>query len=349
MSGTSATVPHEATLAVVIPAYNAAQTLEACLNAIALSVRRPDELIVFDDGSTDCTAEIARRHGARVIANARGPNGPAVGRNAGVHAARSLTVVFIDADVVVHPEAIGRLERPLLDKVAVASFGSYDERPRSRRVAAFYYNLRHHWTHQRGREEAFTFWSGLGAIDRQVFLAHGGFDVRYRQPSIEDVDLGIRVIEAGGTIRLVKDAQGSHCKDWTLRQLWQTDILRRAIPWARLIKQGRGSADDLNISISERLKTLAAHMIWLFGLVALVAPVFWLMMLAAFIVYGVLNISFYMFLARTIPIGAVLGAVVLHWFYHIYASVTFALITIWPTGKSRRDLVPHEDAARSPT
>lgn len=216
-------------------------------------------------------------------------------------------------------------------------------------MAAFYYNLRHHWTHQRGCEEAFTFWSGLGAIDRHVFLAHNGFDVRYRQPSIEDVDLGIRIIEAGGSIRLVKNAQGSHHKDWTLRQLWHTDIVRRAIPWAMLIKQGRGSADDLNISISERLNALAAHMIWLFGLCALFAPSFGPVMLAAIIVYGAFNMRFYVFLGRTIPLGATLGAVALHWCYHIYASATFALITAWPDGRARRNHAPPEAAARSPT
>lgn len=125
MTDQTAIKPSEATLAVVIPAYNAGHTLEACLAAIARSHRQPDEVILFDDGSTDGTAEIARRHGARVLAAADGANGPAFGRNAGAQATRAPILVFIDADVVVHPDAIGLLERPILDNEAVAAFGFF--------------------------------------------------------------------------------------------------------------------------------------------------------------------------------------------------------------------------------
>jgi glycosyltransferase involved in cell wall biosynthesis len=54
-------------LAVVVPAHNAAATLGECLSALQRSARRPDEIILFDDGSTDATAEIARAAGVRVV------------------------------------------------------------------------------------------------------------------------------------------------------------------------------------------------------------------------------------------------------------------------------------------
>ncbi|MFM9976703.1 MAG: glycosyltransferase family 2 protein [Sphingomonadaceae bacterium] len=331
------------TVTVIIPAYNAEATLAACLEAIACSDRAPDEIIVFDDSSTDTTDAVATRFGARVINGSRGPRGPAFGRNAAARTAQSQTLVFVDADVVVAPEAIGRLERALIDGAASAAFGSYDDRPRSRRVAAFYYNLRHHWVHQRGRDEAFTFWSGLGAVDRDVFLLNGGFDPAYDKPSIEDVEFGIRIIEGGHRIRLVKDAQGSHCKDWTLRQLWHTDIVRRAIPWATLIRQGRGSADDLNISISERLTAVAAHLLWFFALAALVAPVFLLLSVTALMTYIWLNRNFHLFLLRKLPWTKAVGAIGLHWCYHLYASVTYAVVRLMP------EPVRHASAARLPT
>ena len=64
----------------------------------------------------------------------------------------------------------------------------------------------------------------------------GGFDERrFVHPSIEDVELGARLVAAGGKIRLVPEAQGKHCKDWTLLQVWRTDILRRAYPWSCLL------------------------------------------------------------------------------------------------------------------
>src|SRR4029079_3358248 len=100
-------------------------------------------------------------------------------------------------------------------------------------------NLRHHWVHQQGRAEAFTFWSGLGAIRRSTFQTHRGFNPMFEEPSIEDVELGIRIVEGGGRIVLVKDALGTHHKEWGLAQLWKTGHLRRALPLGRLAPDTR--------------------------------------------------------------------------------------------------------------
>ena len=315
------------TLAVIIPAYNAAATLPDCLAALARSERRPDEIILFDDGSTDETAAIARVAGARVLNNGKSQQGPAVGRNIGAAVSTASTIAFVDADVSVHPEALGRLEAPLLSGEAAASFGSYDDHPKCRRVTALYANLRHHWVHQQGREQAFTFWSGLGAMTADAFHAHGGFDVSFEKPSIEDVELGIRIIENDGSIRLVKDALGTHHKDWTLRQLWRTDIFCRAIPWAQLMSKGRGRANDLNISSKERASAIAAHLV-LLALVATVArPSWWPGSALAVLGYVALNARFLAFLFRAGGIRAGVAGTVLHWCYHLYASLTFALVS----------------------
>ena len=319
--------PSQSTLAVVIPAYNAEATIRDCLGALARSGRRPDEVILFDDGSTDDTARIARASGALVVCDGAPKKGPAVGRNIGVSATTASIIAFVDADVAVHPEALARLEAPLVSDEAVASFGSYDDRPKSRRLAALYANLRHHWVHQHGRSDAFTFWSGLGAIKSETFRAQHGFDPSFGQPSIEDIDLGIRVLESGGRIRLVKDALGTHHKDWGLLQLWKTDIFRRAIPWARLMAQGRGRSDDLNISTRERAAALAAHFVWLTTLIAIWRPSLWPAIAAATATYVALNARFFAFLIRTAGLRASLGGAFLHWCYHVYASITFALVT----------------------
>ena len=131
-SGESSPCP----LTVVIPAYNAAATLPACLSALARSERRPDAIILFDDGSTDETARLASAAGAVVLSAGRPAQGPATGRNIGAMAAYPGIVVFVDADVAVWPDALAKLEAPLLAGEAVASFGSYDDRPKSRRLAA---------------------------------------------------------------------------------------------------------------------------------------------------------------------------------------------------------------------
>ena len=315
-----------ATLAVVIPAYNAAATLPDCLAALGRSNRKPDEIILFDDGSSDDTAKIARAAGAVVLTNGGRAQGPAVGRNFAAAAARSEIIAFVDADVAVWPQALGRLEAPLLAGEVVASFGSYDDRPKSRRLSAVYANLRHHWVHQQGQREAFTFWSGLGAIKTDTFHALGGFNPRFAKPSIEDVELGIRIIEGGGRIRLVKDALGTHHKDWGVGQLWSTDISRRALPWALLMKEGRGRADDLNIATRERASALAAHLVLVAVLITFWRPDWWAGVALAIGAYLALNLRFFRFLFRSAGLRGGIAGIFLHWCYHLYASVTYVLV-----------------------
>ena len=43
----------------------------------------------------------------------------------------------------------------------------------------------------------------------------------------------MRMVRAGHRIVLVPAAQGTHLKDWSLSQVWRTDILKRALPWSR--------------------------------------------------------------------------------------------------------------------
>jgi glycosyltransferase involved in cell wall biosynthesis len=325
------TVPRDipqSTLAVVIPAYNAAATLPDCLTALVRSERRPDEIILFDDGSTDDTSRLARASGAKVIRGRKSKQGPAIGRNIGAAAATGSILVFVDADVVVHPDALGKLEAPLVAGEAVASFGSYDDRPTSRRVASLYANLRHHWIHQQGQSEAFTFWSGLGAIRSDTFHAHRGFDPAFTVPSIEDVELGCRIVESGGRIKLVKQALGTHRKDWSLAQLWTTDIFRRAVPWAQLIREGRGHAKDLNISVRERAAAILAHVVWLSAAATIWRPALWPAIPLALAAYAIPNARFYAFLVRAGGMRTRIAGMVLHWCYHLYASVTFALVAL---------------------
>ena len=83
----------------IVPAFNEELELPATLAAIhsaAQSAHEDYEIIVVDDASTDATAEIAIRAGARVIAINR--RQIAATRNAGAQAAQGEILFFVDAD-----------------------------------------------------------------------------------------------------------------------------------------------------------------------------------------------------------------------------------------------------------
>ena len=305
---------------VIVPAYNAEATLPACLAALGRMTYPASEVLVFSDGSTDRTLEIAEASGARVIRNNGLPRGPAHGRNAAAREATSDLLLFVDADVVIGEECLEKLVAAMQEHDAAAAFASYDDAPASTRLAGLYANLRHHFTHQHSAQEATTFWSGVGLIGRQLFLDLGGYDeAQFAHPSIEDVELGMRLKAAGHRIRLVPEALAKHCKDWSLWRVWHTDVVRRALPWSRLLMQGKTEGADLNLSSAERIKALASVGTFATLIAALLVPLSLLLAAALFACYYYLNRRFFGVLRANLTTGQWIRAVLLHLCYHAYS------------------------------
>jgi glycosyltransferase involved in cell wall biosynthesis len=240
-------------LSVVIPAFDAEQHLTRCLEALRGCAGDAFEIVVVDDGSTDGTKSVAAALGARVLST-EGRMGPAFARNLGAREATGEVLLFLDADVCVHTDTIERIRRsfakdPRLDAV----IGSYDAEPRSPDFISQYRNLMHSFVHQTGAEQASTFWSGCGAIRREVFLEHSGFSEAYERPAIEDIELGYRLIRAHRKIMLDHELLVTHLKRWTFWSLLKTDILDRGIPWTQLILRDGSMPNDLNLQLSQRV------------------------------------------------------------------------------------------------
>lgn len=318
------------TVSVIIPAHNAAGYLYQCLDHLRRSSRPPDECIVIEDGSTDRTAAVAEGYGATVLSSGQ-RCGPGAARNLGAGAATGDILFFLDADVCVHPDTIARIVEGLADPGVDAVIGSYDDSPASPDLVSQYRNLRQCFVHQQARRQACTFWTGCGAIRREVFLAYSGFDHhRYAHPSIEDIELGYRLVSAGRTIVLDKDVLVKHLKRWTFRSLVRSDIFDRGIPWAELILRDRRMPNDLNLRVGERLGTLLACA--LPGLAAAAALGHgWLSQAPWWLGFGLvvaalmyLDRRFYMFMARTTGAAGVPAAILLHTLYHLYCGISFA-------------------------
>jgi len=317
------------TFSVVIPVWNGAAHLAQCLKALEASTRKPDEIVVVDDGSDDESVAIARAHGSKVVYVTGGPLGPATARNRGVSASSGEIIVFIDCDVAVHPETLGLMEQQFLANVDLCGlFGSYDDRPTEAGLISGYRNLMHHHVHQQSQREASTFWSGCGAIRRGAFEAADGFDETYRWASIEDIELGLRLHRAGHRLLLCPEIQATHRKRWSLWQVIHTDVFRRAIPWTKLILSQGSLPNDLNFRMENRVSAIAA---W--GLV------FLLIFGAAHLrVLGAAVVPVALLLACNWPLYRLfhqrrgflfsLGAIGLHWLHYLYTSATFVIVAV---------------------
>jgi len=112
------------TVSVVIPCYNRAGTIAQAVESALAQTRGFHELLVVDDASTDGSAEIAERAGARVVRLTRNSGEPAA-RNAGMHTASGEAIAWLDSDDYWEPNHLETVV-PLLERhpdAAVAASG----------------------------------------------------------------------------------------------------------------------------------------------------------------------------------------------------------------------------------
>jgi glycosyltransferase involved in cell wall biosynthesis len=117
------------TIATLIPAFNAAEFIEAALDSVASQTRPPKEIIVVNDGSTDGTSAVVRQWSshyrtAKVKLIEQDNLGASAARNVAIRAARSDLIAFLDADDMLEPEHHAELLRALqVGRDVVAAFG----------------------------------------------------------------------------------------------------------------------------------------------------------------------------------------------------------------------------------
>ena len=191
-------------LSVIVPAYNAADTLGEALESVLDQRPAPLEVIVSDDGSEDDTRRVAAEFGDRVRL-VRGPNrGPATARNRAVRVARGALIGLVDADDVWLPGRGAALvaaaaARPDLSAVTTDGVIVRDGVPEG----VSYYAIRHFEVED--QEYAVlrsNFVFGAGAVRASALAAVGGYD----PASIwaEDWDLYLRLILGGHRVGLVR-------------------------------------------------------------------------------------------------------------------------------------------------
>ena len=179
---------------VVIPAYNEEQYLGRCLEALERQTFPVDrvEVIVVDNGSTDATAEIARRYGVRVIAEPR--KGVAHARQTGFATARGVVIVSTDADTVVPPSWVARIaEHFRADPALGAVYGPvyWPDGRLMEQLLVRYPVTWGLWASNRVRRS--LWWGSNFAVRQEVFWEAGGFPVQWSEGSGEDTDLARRV------------------------------------------------------------------------------------------------------------------------------------------------------------
>ncbi|MFA6018313.1 MAG: glycosyltransferase [Patescibacteria group bacterium] len=103
LSNSASKMPH---ISIVIPTYQHARPLRACIDSALRQTYPNIEIIVVDDGSTDNTQEVLRTFGKKITVLHQENKGGNAARNRGLTISKGEYVIFVDADIVMRPDMI---------------------------------------------------------------------------------------------------------------------------------------------------------------------------------------------------------------------------------------------------
>lgn len=167
-------------ISVIIPAYNAAATIERCIESVLRTDYAPLEIIVTDDASTDGTmallTKMAEADPERVrLVQLETNGGPARARNCGAEVARYPYFFFLDSDTEMLPDALECFIARIPEADAVC--GHYHWRPLNDGPVPWYKSLlNYHMFSRLGVFEHDVFLGSAAGIRREAFEKTGGYD-----------------------------------------------------------------------------------------------------------------------------------------------------------------------------
>jgi glycosyltransferase involved in cell wall biosynthesis len=184
-------------IALLVPAYNAEHVLPRLFDSVDAQTSSFDEVLVYDDASTDGTAQLARARGARVITGLVNL-GPSRGKNILAGDTSAGWIHFHDSDDALHPEFVLQARRWILaDNSDVVLFGTEDRDHESDAVLTG-----RRWDDEALRADPIRCAvrdtiTNCGVYRRDRFLSAGGFNTDAEAQYNEDQAMHLRMALAG--------------------------------------------------------------------------------------------------------------------------------------------------------
>lgn len=200
---------------IVVPVYNRPDEIRELLESLAVQQYCQFELVIVEDGSeVPCKDETERYSDQLDIRYFYKPNsGPGLSRNFGAAHSRGDYIIFLDSDCILDPDYLQNLHNSLQEKYTDC-FGGPDRAHASfsRLQKAINYSMTSFLTTggiRGGKHRMDKFYprSFNMGYSREVFEKTGGFaSMRFG----EDIDMSLRISEAGFNMRLIPEAYVYH-------------------------------------------------------------------------------------------------------------------------------------------
>jgi glycosyltransferase involved in cell wall biosynthesis len=236
-------------VSVVVPTFNRAEALRACLGALADQDYPADryEVVVVDDGSIPAEA-----HANRAIADAsrvrlvqQSNRGPAAARNHGVRVANGEYVAFTDDDCLPTRSWLSRLSA---DATPTSARGGRTVNTVANDPCADATQLLidYLYDYYRERDGAF-FTSNNLLMERRHLLELGGFDESMPYAGAEDREVCGRWRQRGWHLELVADAVVHHAHALTLGGFWRQHFTYGRGAWAYRNRRATWTAEPVRL------------------------------------------------------------------------------------------------------
>jgi len=206
-------------ISVVVATYNAARTLDDCLNSLS-ALRYPDyEVIVVNDGSTDGSDSIIQRYPFKAITTRN--QGVSAARNAGLRAATGEIIAYIDSDARADPDWLSYLASSYLESNVIAVGGPNLVPDEDDWVAKCVYRAPGGPTQVMLDDQSAEHIPGCNMSFRKWALEEiGGFDPIFTKAA-DDVDICWRLLERGYRIGFSPSAIVWHHRRPSVKAYWR--------------------------------------------------------------------------------------------------------------------------------
>lgn len=218
----------------IIPVLNGEKFIAQCIDYIVAEMRKGDELIVVDNGSTDGTLAIVGRYEQAVLLQRPGST-IAASRNHGSQAAGGDLFAFIDSDCLICQGWRRAVESVMQDESIDATGSRYDIPEKPHWIERAWYAKK-----VRGQRRINYINSGNLVVKRNVFEAVGGFDEKL--VTDEDYDFGERlnrqgyVIVEAPTVRAIHLGNPKSLTAFYRKEKWHATSSLRALEKGKLDK-----------------------------------------------------------------------------------------------------------------
>jgi len=172
---------------IIIPMYNAENSIETVLRSIFANAPEKTEVIVVDDSSTDGSVEILSSYPVKLIEHPEN-KGPSAARNTGVRAAKNDLLLFVDSDVEILDGALAALCSSLNEEPELlGANGTVSLNVPFDGLISAYVNTSLHFQLRRHGKRVNTCFTSLCLMKREAWEQMSGWDEAQRSRYADDV------------------------------------------------------------------------------------------------------------------------------------------------------------------